>query len=359
MVINLSIGIIAFNEARIIVSFLNSLMQQSLFGDFISDFNIEIIVVANGCVDDTATLANEALNRLVVHDLQGKVKWKIHEIEIPGKPNAWNSYVHDFSALEADYLILIDADIQFLNPQTLVSLVTTLQKEKDAWITVDNPVKDVFLKKNRNLSDQLLVLISSLSGRSNLAEGNAWICGQLYCGRAELLREIWLPIGVLDDSFIYKMIVSNGLISEDHYERVILAKEASYIFEAYINPFQLLNHEKFLIYGQTINNLFYEYFRNQKQLGLSAISRTVQDINSEDKQGLSHHIKFLIEEKGIWIIPKPILSRRFNGLKSKPIAKITYFLPLAIIAFLIDFILALQVNHAIRTWAAKSDYSGQ
>src|SRR6476646_5141292 len=127
MPLNISIGILAHNEAAVISQTLQSLFQQNLFDDAVSGIGIEIVVVSNGCTDETAAIARSTLDHLAQQSIHPKVQWQVCEVLQAGKPNAWNLYVHQFSNPAADYLILMDADIQFIEPQTLSSMVKTLE----------------------------------------------------------------------------------------------------------------------------------------------------------------------------------------------------------------------------------------
>src|SRR6476659_7924659 len=133
MTLNISIGILAYNEAAVIDQTLQSLFQQGVFNDAASEIGIEIVIVPNGCTDDTAAIAQATLEQLAQQSIHHKVQWQVCEVLQAGKPNAWNLYIHQFSNPAADYLILMDADIQFIEPQTLSSMVKTLEVTPTAW----------------------------------------------------------------------------------------------------------------------------------------------------------------------------------------------------------------------------------
>ena len=48
--------------------------------------------------------------------------------------------------------------------------------------------------------------------------------------------------------------------------------------------------------------------------------------------------------KGWWLIPSFILTRRFRSVLAKPFPKFLILLPLSAIAFLVDLALSLQAN---------------
>jgi glycosyltransferase involved in cell wall biosynthesis len=341
---NISIGIVAYNESAQISQMLNSLFQQSLFNKPDSDTEIEILVVANGCTDDTAIVAQDTLKELVKPSLHNNVEWRVCELEQPGKSNAWNVYIHQLSSSLADYFFLMDSDIQLLEPDTLCSMLQVLETTPEASIAVDKPIKDIFLKEDRNLVEQLSVFVSELSGGKAVEGGAAWICGQLYCARAKELRKIWLPTTLpVEDGFLYNMIVTNSLKSPKEPSRVILAGSASHVFEAYTSISRLLRHEKWLIRSNTINELIYSDLlaeaNQQQDVGL-----LIKQRNEQDPLWLNKLIQKAIGEKDWWLIPPFILTRRFQSLLQKPLHKAIFLLPLATSAFMADLLLSFQAN---------------
>ncbi|MGQ4648012.1 glycosyltransferase [Lyngbya aestuarii] len=341
--LKISIGILAYNESSSIGSALRSLLQQSLFQKPDPNIVIEIVVVPNGCTDDTAAFASLTLKELVTESANSNVRWQVCEVEQPGKPNAWNLYVHQFSDTTADYLFLMDADIKFLDPDTLRSMIDTLESTPDAWISVDKPVKDVALKEKKNLIEKLSVSVSGLSGSG----GAAWICGQLYCGRASVLRRIYLPSGLsADDSFLYTMVVTDCLTSPDVFERVVLAKSASHIFEAYTNLNHLLRHEQWLVVSNIINSFVYDYLRagcNETQ----DVTLLIKEKNDQDPLWVSQIIQTMVSKKGWWLIPPELLFRRFKNLRHKPPQKVLFLIPLAVTAFFVDLLILLKANRQL------------
>jgi glycosyltransferase involved in cell wall biosynthesis len=344
----ISLGILAYNEALVIPKTLESLFKQSLLTEPNGNWEIEIIVIPNGCKDDTAQVAQTTLKNLLSTTLYPDIHWQVHEVEQPGKTNAWNLFVHQFSHPKAEYIFLIDADIQLLHPQTLNSMVEILEAKPEAWVAVDKPIKDIAIKTNKTLIEQLSVWASGLSGNKAVEGGASWICGQLYCARSSILRKISLPLAVQnDDSFIYTMIVTDGLKCSEEPNRVILAPSASHIFEAYTEIGSLFRHEKWLIFGQVINELFYADLKSN-QCEKKYISAIIQEKNEQDPLWLNQLIQQEIQVKGGWLIPNFILIRRFKSLAGKPILKAILFFPLAFVAFLIDLVLAIQVNQEIQ-----------
>jgi hypothetical protein len=98
--IELSIGITAWNEEASIVPLLASLYGQTIFTFLAArDRGCEIICVANGCTDRTVQVAGDAFGRMALGQPERRgLVTRVAEISMPGKNNAWNRFVHEFSA---------------------------------------------------------------------------------------------------------------------------------------------------------------------------------------------------------------------------------------------------------------------
>lgn len=356
--LNISIGLLAYNESAVISTTLGSLLQQSLFSEPNPDMVIEIVVVPNGCKDDTAAISRATLEELVKPSLHANVNWRVCEVEQAGLANAWNLYIHEFSEPKADYLFVMSADIQLLDHQTLSSMVQVLETRPEAWVSVDKRIKDVSLKENKSLMEKVSTLVSGLSGSKAVEGSAAWISGQLSCTRAKVLRRIWMPTTLpTDDAFLYTMLTTDFLKAPKEPNRVILASSASHVFEAYTDMSRLLRHEKWLIFGVAVNELLYaDLIENSKTQ--QDITLLIKQRNEQDPAWLNKLVQNAIQEKGGWLIPKFILIRRFQSLLYKPIYKAIFLFPLAFVAFIIDVILAFQVNSELNSKGGVGYWAG-
>src|SRR6185295_3572123 len=91
---------------------------------------------------------------------------RVEEVEKRGKINSWNLFVHDFSAREARFLYLMDADIVIHRPDTLWNMLLTLEANAEAHVSVDRPCKDLEFKSNRTLRERLSLAASQLTRSS-------------------------------------------------------------------------------------------------------------------------------------------------------------------------------------------------
>src|SRR5579871_3993317 len=186
----LSIGIIAWNEEQGICGMLESLFQQSLFAELgRRGQRCEIVCVTNGCTDRTPEVVAEFFARQSdQHPELKNFSCRVINVAQRGKINAWNRFVHSFSARDAKYLFLMDADIFIHPPETLWNMVKTLEKNAEASVAVDLPRKDIVFKKRKTMWERLSMGASQMTGS---ARGQ--LCGQLYCIRSEVARNIYLP----------------------------------------------------------------------------------------------------------------------------------------------------------------------
>ncbi|MGL5135306.1 MAG: hypothetical protein ACRC78_22485, partial [Planktothrix sp.] len=146
-------------------------------------------------------------------------------------------------------------------------------------------------------------------------------------------------------SFLYSMITTNGFKEAENPERVIQAPSASHIFEAYTSISSLLRHQKWLMIGQIVGQLVSKFFLNHADQ--EDIGRMIKDKNAENPLWLDEMVQTMITDKGWWLIPNAILTRRFESLANKSFFKAILFFPLACVAFAVDLWVAFQANSAL------------
>ena len=339
----ISIGILAHNESDSIAKLLNSLKHQSLFSNANQSQTIEIIIIPNGCIDNTAEVAQQTLQELELQ-LSNISQWKICEVSEAGKSNAWNLFVHQFSAVDTDFLFLMDADIQLHHQDTLANMVDVLIRNSEYWISLDQPIKHVELKQNKTWLEKLSVAVSKSSNK-----GQLYICGQLYCGRAEALRNIWMPAGLpVEDGFLTQMIISENftLKNPTFNKRIVRVAEASHIFEAYTNPLELINHEVRVVVGMVINSFLTYYLREKCHEELTA-GTLIAQMNQESHFWLNDFMHNALAEKNWWIIPLSIVFRRYTSLKSHSLLKGLMRVPIATLAFIVDLSVFVRANQEL------------
>jgi glycosyltransferase involved in cell wall biosynthesis len=342
-----SIGILAWNEADVIEKTLASLFQQSALrgpaGDM-PDIEWEIIVVPNGCSDDTAERARRVLADQVAATGRKDIAWVVHEIAEPGKSNAWNCFVHELSSVHAELIVMLDADIEFGEQETISNTVRALLADPHAAVAVDQPIKSAARKPNKTLIERFSV---AASGTSN--SGPPAITGQFFCARAKALRDIWMPKGLsVEDGFLRAMIVTDGFRSPADESKVIRAPNASHYFETLTSIRSIFRHELRIVIGSALNCYlnwdFLLFATDPNGPGAGALIRNLLEKNPDWYRKL---ITNSIRNHGYWVLPRGMLLRRFSNLTERR-GQLPKRLAVATAGFLLDLPIFVVANHRLK-----------
>ena len=312
----LSIGIFAWNEERAIAATLGSVFQQTLFERLLSrGLRCELICVTNGCTDRTPLVAAECFaEQQRKHPFAGSFSGRVAAIPQRGKVNAWNQFVHQFSAPGAKYLLMMDADILIHQPETLWNMVQSLEQNPAAAVAVDRPRKDILFKGRRSWRDWFSLRISEVTLASS-----AQLCAQLYCIRSAIARGLYLPkdLPACEDGFIKSLVCTDNLAHETLPERICLAPEAEHTFEAYTSPGAILRNQKRQVIGQTIVHLLVD--KNLRQLPGFQRRQLAQTLRARDitdpdwlKRLIRQHLK---RTRWFWRLYPGLLGYRFGRLR--------------------------------------------
>ncbi|MEM8722035.1 MAG: glycosyltransferase [Cyanobacteria bacterium P01_G01_bin.39] len=340
----LSIGILAHNESDSIPVLLRTLLQQSLISNIDPQHTIEIIVVSNGSIDNTATIARNAFIQMAAEENLSSIQWRVIEVEEAGKSNAWNLFVHHFSSFDTDFFYLMDADIELHDRHTLAKMLNVLIQNPEYWIALDQPIKDVEIKSNKNLLEKLSVAVSKSSNK-----GQLFICGQLYCARASALKNIWMPPGLpVEDGFLTQMIISeNFTIKNPTFEkRIVRVPDAYHIFTACTNPIELINHEVRVVVGIVIN-IFLTYYFEERCKGKLTAGQLIAQMNQENHFWLNDFMRKTLAKKSWWIIPISLVFRRYRSLQAHSFYKAITRIPIATLAFIVDLSVFIRANNKL------------
>src|SRR5262249_34338909 len=150
--------------------------------------NCEVICVCNGCTDRTPAVAVETFDQLSrKHFCADGFRSRTATVRERGKLNAWNQFVHNLSAKEAQYLLMMDADILLNRPETLWNMLLALEGDPEANVAVDRPCKDLLFKRRKSIADCVSLIAAQIT-----LSADAQLCAQLYCIRAGVARNIYL-----------------------------------------------------------------------------------------------------------------------------------------------------------------------
>ncbi len=344
----ISIGILAWNEADVIEATLASLFEQSALRAPVGDVagaTWEIVVVPNGCSDATAALARTALQALVESTGRGDIAWKVEELAEAGKSNAWNRYIHDFSAPDAELIVMIDADIEFGEVETIANSVTALLDNPHAVVAVDQPLKDAVRKPRKTLLERFTVAASHAAGG-----GAPAIAGSFYCARAAALREIWMPKGLSgEDGFLRAMIATNCFRSAADDRRIIRAHNASHYFETLTSLDAIFRHEVRLVIGTTLNcYLTWDLLLFATEPEGPGAGVLIRNRMARDPRWYPTLIDNAIRNHGWWVLPRGMLFRRFSGARrNQGVGRLKWLL-IAVAGFLFDLPVFLAANRKLK-----------
>ena len=343
----ISIGILAWNEEDVIETTLVSLFQQSAFQQMtnLPDVEWEIIVVPNGCSDNTAIIARRVLAKLAGQDDNQKVVFSVHELEEPGKSNAWNHYIHEFSNKHADLIVMIDADIEFGEVETISNTVKALCQNPQAVVAVDLPLKDVIKKPRKTLIEWISVTASHIS-----TVGPPGISGQFFCARADALRQIWMPKGLaVEDGFLRAMIVTDCFRTPINEDRIIRAGNATHYYETVTSLKGIFHHELRIVIGTAVNCYFtWDFMMFATDPYGPGAGVLIRNWVEKDSSWYPRFINNTIKNHGVWVLPRGMLFRRFSRFSSYRGLKLVKWALLAIVGFLLDLPVFIAANHRLK-----------
>jgi glycosyltransferase involved in cell wall biosynthesis len=310
--VKLSLGILAFNEAENIGRMIQSLCQQTIFHHGVDGISeIELFCIPNGCTDDTAAIARAAFDANLPPAPRGTfLKSTVHVIPRACKCNAWNVFVHEVSDRDASYLCLMDADIFDLAPESIANMIRLLMTDPHIQVATDRPIKTIPEEKSHGWFRKFSMASSGVGD-----PGIHAICGQLYMGRAEALRQIWIPSGLFcEDGFIRASILTDYFRSAEDFRRVLRADAASHRFEGEVNLRSLVRHEKNIVIGSYTNKVLYGFLYNVASSEANPLFRLRAECQ-KDPSWVRNLVREQMTASGPFFIPKTWTRRRWLRLK--------------------------------------------
>jgi glycosyltransferase involved in cell wall biosynthesis len=344
----LSIGIMAWNEETSIGPMLASLFRQSIF----SHLACEVICLANGCTDKTAEVAGAIFADVErEHPARGGVRAWVADLPKPGRNHAWNQFVHEFSAREARYLCLMDADIIFDRPDTLQLVVAELEADPRLGGASDTPRKNIAGKSRPSLRERLSLATSemtgTIAGRLN---------GMLYCLRADIARNLYLPrdLGATDDGFFKAVICTDFFRRPLDPTRVVSVREATHLYEPYLSVRDVLNNQKRQMIGQTTVHVIVEYLKTLPEAERAHLGATLRRHEARDPEWLKKLITaHLARTRRFWRLFPGILGFRWRRLgQLRGARRVTHF-PAAAAGFAVTVVACWQASRFLRGGMAQ------
>lgn len=344
-----SIGIVAWNEEKAIGNTLHSLLDQSLFAELDKrGLTCEIVCVINGCTDRTPEIASEVFaEQAIRHPHRNSFSGRVENLSEQGKQNAWNQFVHQCSSREAEYLIIMDADILIHRKESLWNMISALQNDKRLSVAATLPCKDIAFRRQRAMNERLSLSMSEMTRAAN-----GQLCAQLYCIRTPIARNLYLPrdLGACEDGFIKAVACSDFFTHEILPERIQIVPGAEHTFEAYTSPLAVLRNQKRQIIGQTILHVLldkdFKALTLEERQKLGATLRRKEEVDRFwIKRLIAQHLK---RTRFFWRLYPGLLTLRWKRLKNLSGWKRVGCLPAALGSVAVAFVASLMAWNALK-----------
>lgn len=349
--LQISVGVVAWNEESSIEAALASILDQTVFADAGKlGFEPELVVIANGCTDRTVEVTSQFFEKARVQFPEGgPVELRLVEIPEPGFANAWNQLSHTCARKESEFIFFINADIVIDKVDLFEGMIQTIRKDYDMKVISPFGRKHIEAEKCRSLFDRLNLAITRFTERNQTAQ----VRGHCFCARAPAMRSAWLPKlfpGAVDGLF-KRMMISDMALRPDTPSRIGVFPEAGYTFEAYRTFSDIWNRRVRLFVGQTyietLMRRLKEMRTEQPDLNLTAWLKARDET---DPTWVHRLVQLSIHKHGLaYTMPSPWF--RFRYLRNPKISffrKVSMF-PIAAIAFLFDVPVFLAAALRLKT----------
>lgn len=329
-----TIAIIARNEEANIGATLASLASQDLFAA--AGPAPELVVLANGCTDRTVPVAEAAIAR----HLAGKLSQaKVVDTPIGGKSRAWNMVVHEVASPAAEVFLFMDADIELAGPQVCREMIDKLLADDIAVACTGRPMKQIARKRRKSAVDRLSLNVSELN-RYDRA-----ISGQLYCARAEALRQIWLPEPTPgEDGFLNAMVQTCGFSQPLDCARVTQMEQVTHYYEP--APLsRVFAHEQRMVIGTTVNMWLFEHLMDLRPH--EPVGPLIGQRNRTEPDWVGQLVSRRAGNRG-WVVPRKLLFWRMPKLDARPRLQDLPRLAVGLVATAFSLAVAVAANARLK-----------
>ena len=346
----ISVGIVAWNEAVSIGMTIDSLFSQQLFQCHHEGVEgIEIVVLANGCTDDTSVVAMNAINKCLAMCPLKYVSARVCELPGPDRPGAWNELVHRISNRRSDYIVMMDGDIYFSSRDTIWQLVRSLEEDPYAHAAASMATKDVALKRRRTVKDRVSLVMTDMTRRVVDNLKRRILTGGCYCGRAAYWRRIELPAGMRgDDAFLTRMAVTSLLTTPPDERRIACPEGATFVFEAYDSLWVLFKQHRRRMVGRYIESLIYEAVGAEICRSGGDAGEVLHRWNREDPGWLVKMIRQRVAKAGSCIYPLGRMLSRWRQAAYQPFPRSVFLFPLAMLGSVWDLAVGLAATNVMK-----------
>ena len=344
----LSIGIMAGNEEDSIQTTLESLFRQTVFERLtVRHQQCEVVVVIPACTDRTIALTRSVFDRMErEHEWSDGFTLRLIDLPDAGKANAWNRFVHEFSAVEARFICTMEPNIVFHHRDTIYNLMSTLERRPHVPASTGRQCSDLMFKERRTWSERLSLATSAMTG----AEARR-ICRQLFCVRTNVARNLVIPrdLETSEDGFIKEIICTDFLTRDGSTTRIAVAPEAAHIFEANVTAQQVLEAQTRQMLGQAAVHVAIEYLKTLPWNDRVNLAETIRRLESRDPDWLKRLIaEHLRAQRFSWQLVPGMVKTRFRRLwRLSPWQRVTHF-PAACAAVAVTFVASASARRSLQ-----------
>ena len=329
----ISLCVIAKDEAKSIAHLIESVAAQTIF---LRQDDFEFVVVCNGCTDDTAKVAELALERAFSSTA---IKFRVYDTPQAGKAKSWNLAVHSVLNPAADIFVFLDADILLKDTGVIDHLLSKLSSDEKVIAVSGWPVKDAALKKRKSMLDHISLTISNQTLPPHAVNGS------LYVGRADQLRKIWRPVPTPgEDGFLSAMIHTHGFLEKPEQNRIQRADMPTHYYETHTVA-GYFRHERRITLATAINGWIFEKLWEQNST--SHAGDLIQKWNDEDPLWVSRLVSSKVSKK-TWALPARLLTWRLGNLRGVDLKTFWIRAPFSITATILNIWPTIQANKVIK-----------
>ena len=343
----LSIGLLAGNEEDSIRATLESLLRQSVFERVCIRHQVcEIIVVVHGAADRTAAVARKIFDRAErEHDWSDGFSARVIDLPETSRADAWNRFVHEFSAVEARFIVSMDPRIAFHHRDAIFNLMSVLERRPHVPASTGRQCQSLLFKERQSWRERLSLAASAMGGGER-----GRLCGQLYCLRATVARNIFLPrdLGAGEEGFIREIVCTEFLSRMDDPARVAPAPDAAHIVETAIDPLEVLQEAQRQMIGRTALHVLLEHLKTLRWQEQVNLAETLRRYEAQDPSWLKRLLARHLRRRFFWQLFPGVLSFRFQRLWRMPgLGKLTHA-PAAIARWLVALRASVRAAGALR-----------
>lgn len=321
------VGVFAHNEESGIAAMLTELARQTVFRD--PRYSVRVLVLANGCVDDTVKAAGASINAFPDPN-------SIHVLDLAegGKSRTWNLFVHEYARPDADILVFCDADISLPKESAIASLADFLETRSDIEAASSLPVKDIDYRPKRLGFVERIIS----AGGASADKVRTAICGQLYVMRRASASAIRLPVGLpVEDGFVRHAIITHLFSTPKVVSRIDRPWDVMHVYESERRIGPLIRHQIRIVVGGAINAaLFSRLVRIRDSGGELAVQSDLARAAS-DPTWLSTVLKDELPRASFGWVPWPFLVARSQSFVNGGDYGLRRTL-IAVVGFLFDLI---------------------